>query len=107
MFWCLAYDIALELVWVPTWANPADAPSRDKPIESWFTSLPILRCTPTAVLASAPARSKLDLLREPRSVATHAAGEYVRELESSGAFSCLTTKPVNVEKCALASYLRL
>ena len=25
-FWCLAYDIALELVWVPTWANLADAP---------------------------------------------------------------------------------
>ena len=25
-FWCLAYDIALELVWVPTWANPAAAP---------------------------------------------------------------------------------
>ena len=25
---CLASDIALELAWVPTWANPADAPSR-------------------------------------------------------------------------------
>ena len=25
--WCLAYDIARELVWVPIWANPADAPS--------------------------------------------------------------------------------
>ena len=23
--WCLAYDIALESVWVPTWANPVDA----------------------------------------------------------------------------------
>ena len=33
-FWCLACDIALELVWVPTWANPADAPSRNKPIEA-------------------------------------------------------------------------
>ena len=28
VFLCLACDIALELVWVPTWANPADAPSR-------------------------------------------------------------------------------
>ena len=26
VFWYLAYDLALELVWVPTWANPADAP---------------------------------------------------------------------------------
>ena len=24
-FWCLACDIALELLWVPTWENPADA----------------------------------------------------------------------------------
>ena len=30
-FLCLACDIALELVWVPTWSNPADAPSRNMP----------------------------------------------------------------------------
>ena len=54
-FWCLAHDIALELVWVPTWANPADATSRNKPIESWYASLPMLPSTPNAVLASAPA----------------------------------------------------
>ena len=33
-------DVALELVWVPTWANPADASSRNKPIKSWHASLP-------------------------------------------------------------------
>ena len=41
------------------------------------------------MLASAPALSELDLPREPVSVAAHTAGEHVRELESSGAFSCL------------------
>ena len=49
------------------------------------------------MLASAPALSELDLLREPLSVAAHTAAEHVRELESSGAFSCLKTKPVYVE----------
>ena len=29
-FWCLAYDIALELVCVPTWANQADALSTEQ-----------------------------------------------------------------------------
>ena len=48
----LAYDIALELVWVPTWANPADAPSRSKPIESWYASLPKLPPAPIAFFAS-------------------------------------------------------
>ena len=95
--WCLACDIALELVWVPTWAHPADAPSRSKPIESWYASLPKLPSTPTAALASAPALSELALLREPLSVAVHTAGEHARELEFSRAFSCLKTKPVYVE----------
>ena len=47
--------------------------------------------------ATADAFSKLDLLREPLSAAAHSAGERVRELESSGSFSCLKTKPVNME----------
>ena len=87
-FWCLACDIALELVWVPTWANPVDAPSRNKRIECWYSSLPELPATPPAVLASAPALSELNLLREALSVAAHSAKEHVRKLESSGAFSC-------------------
>jgi hypothetical protein len=32
---CLTYNILLELVWVPTWANPGDAPSRDAPLGDW------------------------------------------------------------------------
>ena len=46
----------------------------------------------TAVFASAHALSELDLLREPLSAAAHAAGERVRKLESSGAFSCSKIK---------------
>ena len=65
-FWCLAHDVALELEWVPTWANPADAPSRNKPIESWYASLPKRPPPPTAAFASVHARSELDLLREPQ-----------------------------------------
>ena len=70
-FGCVTYDIALELVWVPTCANPADVPSRNKPIESWYASLPKLPSLPTAVFASA-----------------HTAGEHVRKLESSIVRKC-------------------
>ena len=41
-FFFLAYDIALDLVWVPTWANPAVTLSRNKPIERMYASLPKL-----------------------------------------------------------------
>ena len=84
-FWCLAYDIALEIVWVPTWANPEDAPQQNKPIESWYASLPKLPPPPTAVFASAH--------REPLSATAHMAGERVRKLESSGAFNVSEMKP--------------
>ena len=80
-----------------TWANPADAPSRGKPIESWYASLPKLPSTPTGLFASDHVLSELDLLREPLSVAAHTAGEHVRELESSGTFSCSEAKPAHVE----------
>ena len=105
-FWCLVFDIALELVWVLTWAIPADALSRSKPIESWYASLPKLPSTPTAVLASAPALSEVELFGEPLSAASHTAGEHVRSLESSRAFSCLNSKPVHVENAPFASYSR-
>ena len=29
-----------NFVWVTTWANPADVPSRNKPIESWYAIAP-------------------------------------------------------------------
>ena len=83
--------------WYPTWANPADAPSRNKPIESWYVSLPILPRPPTAVFASARALSELDLLREPLSAAAQTAGEHVQKLESSVAVNCSEVRPDYVE----------
>ena len=80
-----------------TWANPADALSRNKPIESWCASLPKLPSTPTAVLASAPALSELNLLREPLSAAVHTAAEHVRKLESFGTFGYSELKPAYVD----------
>jgi len=37
---CLGYGIFVELIWVPTWANPGDAPSRFFSLEKWRASLP-------------------------------------------------------------------
>ena len=84
----LALDIALELVRVPTWWNPTDAPSLNKPIKNWFASLPKLAPPPTAVCASVHAIAQLNLLREPLSAAVLTACEHVRTLESSGVFNC-------------------
>ena len=47
---------------------------------------------PTAVFASAPSVSKLDLLRGPLSAAAHTTGEHVRKIESTGSFSCSEMK---------------
>ena len=82
---------------MPAWANPADAPSRSKPIESWFASLPKLCPPPIAVFAPACAFPELNLLRCRLSAAGHAVGEHVRKLESSGALSCSEMKPAYVE----------
>ena len=80
--------MALDFVWVPTWANPADAPPRSKPIGSCCASLPKLPPPPTAVFASAHALLELDLLRcEPLSAAAHTACAHVRKLESPSAFN--------------------
>ena len=51
-FWCFAFDIALELVWVTTWTNPADAPSRNNPIESWHALLPASASTDSGLPVS-------------------------------------------------------
>ena len=58
----LACDIALDLLWVPTWANPSVASSRSKSLENWCASLLKLRPPPTAVFASAHDLSELNLL---------------------------------------------
>ena len=36
----LSHDLTLDLVCVPTWANPADAPSRGRTLRDWRASLP-------------------------------------------------------------------
>ena len=73
---------------MPTWGNPADVPSRNKPIEDGYASLPKLRPPPTAVFAPVHPLAELNLLREPLSAAAHAACEHARTLESSGVFNC-------------------
>ena len=36
----LAHGITLEIVWIPTWANPTDAPSRGRPLSVWRCAAP-------------------------------------------------------------------
>ena len=60
------------------------APSRNKPVNNWYASLPKLPLPPTAVFASAHALAEMDFLREPLSAAAHTACEHVRTLESFG-----------------------
>ena len=33
--WCLAFDLCLDLIWVPAWCNPGDAPCWMAPLEDW------------------------------------------------------------------------
>ena len=77
------YDIALEMVGVPTWANPADAPSRDK------TDSKLARIVAKGFRLHRPqsfrqthALPELYLLRDPLSEAAHRAGKHVRKLAS-------------------------
>eukprot|EP00971_Amphidinium_carterae_P351110 6491916-Amphidinium_carterae.1 len=37
---CLGYELKLLLFWLPTWGNPADAPSRNESLERWSEKLP-------------------------------------------------------------------
>ena len=71
-FWCLAYDIALERVWVPTWANPPDAPSRNRPLESWYASLPKLLPPPPM-----PSRSWIYSLNHSQQLSVRQKNKYV------------------------------
>ena len=71
-FWCFAYDIALERVWVPTWANPPDAPSRNRPHESWYASLPKLLPPPPM-----PSRSWIYSLNHSQQLSVRQKNKYV------------------------------
>ena len=96
-FWCFACDIALVLVLGAYLNKSGRCPFTRESIESWYASLPRLPPQPTAVFATAHALSVLGLLWEPLSVAAHTAGERVRKLESSDAFSYSKAKPAYVE----------
>ena len=37
---CLASSLTVDLLWVPSWANPADAPSRRVSLDRWRRDLP-------------------------------------------------------------------
>eukprot|EP00971_Amphidinium_carterae_P350476 6491567-Amphidinium_carterae.2 len=37
---CLTFELQLLLFWLPTWGNPADAPSRYESLDSWRQKLP-------------------------------------------------------------------
>eukprot|EP00971_Amphidinium_carterae_P195176 3873124-Amphidinium_carterae.1 len=66
----LSYRITLDVVWVPTWANPSDAPSRGVPLRAWKESAPTL---PSASVPS---------LRVP----PHGVDAWRRLLQGSAAF---------------------
>ena len=84
-FWCLAHDIALELVWMPTWANLAE-------IESWYAPLPKLSSSSRQPV---PFRSRICSVNCCRRRA-QTAEERLQKLESSGAFSCSVMTPARV-----------
>ena len=58
--------LSIDLLWVPSWGNPVDAPSRGTSLASWWRSLPKwTRQTPTLHFLSPAVARELKLLREP------------------------------------------
>ena len=82
---------------VPTWANPADAPSRNKPIANWYASFAKASFYADRSAGISSRSLELNLLCEPLSIAAQPAREHVRKLDSSGAFSCSELKPAYVD----------
>ena len=66
---CFAYGLYPELIWIPTWANPGDAPSRFKSLRSWRQDLPLLPEPVAVTLADETALHERALLRAPLSQA--------------------------------------
>ena len=61
----LCYGFQFDVVWVPTWGNAADAPSRERPLAAWRNALPELPPVPPARLLSQQAENELRQLKEP------------------------------------------
>ena len=63
---CLASSLTVDLLWVPSWANPADAPSRHVSLDDWRRDLPIWPVqSPSVVHESTAVIRELKLLKEP------------------------------------------
>ena len=63
---CLASSLTVDLLWVPSWANPADAPSRHQSLDYWRRHLPVWPAQPPSVVhESAAVVREIKLLREP------------------------------------------
>ena len=63
---CLSASLSIDLLWVPSWGNPADAPSRGTSLACWKRSLPIWPAqAPTLQFGSAAVARELKLIREP------------------------------------------
>ena len=65
-FECLGASLSVDLLWLPSWGNPADAPSRGTSLVAWRRTLPIWpEQAPTLQFESAAVARELHLLRKP------------------------------------------
>jgi hypothetical protein len=64
----LAFGVYLEILWVPTWANPGDAPSQNKQVSDWRReAIPRIFHTRRLLQESAATCEELALLDQHRS----------------------------------------
>jgi len=73
----LLSGIVFECVWIPTWANAADAPSRFTDLQSWRAKLPRLPPPRAGRLADGNATAELEQLRASWSPAAEKLQEMV------------------------------
>ena len=76
----LAINLSLNFCWVPSWANPSDAPLRFYSVSKWRTALPLfsrqVHVTPEAL---PEAHVEVDRLLEPLSKGARASLQRLRE----------------------------
>ena len=58
-------ETALEFSWTPTWANPADVPSRFTPLATWYSQLPELSVDQRSTPLSLEAALEMTRLHDP------------------------------------------
>ena len=99
----LANNLSLDVCWVPSWANPSDAPSRFHSVSKWRTALPLfsreLHVTPEALTE---AQVEVDTLLEPLSKGARAALKNLREKQAFPSDTVIkNTEPAKRTKIAL------